>query len=232
MAYYEWFMVAVGVVLQCMALSAMLEGPFRRYPFIFTYLIFSPLSTATQFASKYYFGGHSREFVTIYWSADFLATFLILMIILHLIRSAMEGHPHRNTVYVGLLLGVMIVGVVTVVLMRSYGRGFNLGRWMTVVGRDYYFSAVILNAVLWFTLVRRNNENKQLYLITSGLGLQLSGAAIAHALRVTHTMVFLANWFLVITYLLNLYIWYTALKKFSPEPVLAGEQADSPALHP
>ncbi len=230
MALADWFVLIVGVVLQCMVVSAMLRGPFKRYPFVFAYLVFSVLSTVVQFSSHYYFGGGSREFKTIYWTADLLATFLILMIIFHLIRTAMEGHPSRNAVYVGLLVGAVSVAAVSVALSRSHGRAFTLGKWMTMMSRDYYFSAVLLTAILWFMLMRTNNQNKQLYLITSGLGLLLSGAAIAHALRVTNTMVFLANWFLVCTYLLNLYIWYTAFKKFSSEPVPAGEEVGSPAL--
>ena len=214
MSPYDWSLVIVGMLLQGMVLATMLKGPFRRYPLIFAYLIFCLLSTVAQFSFKHYFGPRSKEFIRAYWTCDFVGTLLVLIIIINLIRTAMEGHKYRSPVYWGLLSGVVSMAVVSSILMRSFS-GFGFGKWMTEVGRNYYFAAVLLNAMLWSTLMRSNSENKQLYLLTSGLGLKLTGAAVAHALRVTNTMVFVASQFVIpVAYLLHLYIWYVALKKF------------------
>ena len=214
------------MVLYVAILSTMLKGSFSRYPFIFSYVIVNFLSTVVQGSFKRSFGATSREYAMAYWTSDFVGTFLILMIIIHLIRRAMDGHKYRNSVYLGLLLGVAATGAISVLLMQHHSWALFLRKSMTEVGRDYYFSAVMLNAILWLTLVRNNHPDKQLYLLTSGLGLQLSGAAIAHALRMTQHMLFLANCFLITTYLLNLYVWYIALKRF---PAVATAAAGAPA---
>jgi hypothetical protein len=222
MPLFQWAFLVAGVVLQSMVISAMLKGSYRRYPFVFGYLVLNLLSTVVQFSLRYYFGQSSAKYVAFYWISDFAATVLVLLIIIHLIRMAMEKHPYRNKVYVGLLLGVVLTAGVSVFFMESRSWDLLYRNLMTEVGRDYYFGAVILCAALWSVLVRSNHVNKQVYLITSGLGLQLTGAAIAHALRAAGEVVFLANVFLITTYLLNLYIWYVALK--APAEALAGAE--------
>ena len=219
MSPFEWGLLIVGLGLQCLVLSALLQGAVRAYPFVFAYVVVNLLSSIVQFSFKHYFGARSREFYQAYWVCDFLGTFLILMIIIHLVRIAMGRHRYGAMVYWGLLMGTVVVGVAGFLAIQA--RGFSMGRWLTYVGRDYYFSAVILNAMLWFALVRSSQDNKQIYLLTSGLGLQLTGAAVAHALRVSPQFRWHANVFLIATYLANLGVWYVALKRF-PVVRLAG----------
>ena len=222
MSALQWAWLIAGLGLQGMVVSAMLRGSYRKYPLIFTYLIFTFLSTVVQLSFKHYLGAASREFFQAYWVGDFIGTFLVLMIIIHLIRMAMTGHPYQRSVYFGLLLGVVATAAGSVLLMEAFSRRFTLGRWMTEVGRDYYFSAVLLNVILWCTLVRRNHENKQLYLLTSGLGLKLTGAAMGHALRLAGAPLWLGDGLLIVTYLLSLYVWYVALRLL-PEEAPAGD---------
>jgi hypothetical protein len=150
-----------------------------------------------------------------YWSTNFLATFLLLLVIIHLIRRAMLAHRYRDHVYWGLLLGVAAVGVVSLLFVSDHSRGFRLGSWLTELGRNYYFSAALLNAILWFTLLRFQHQDRQVYLFSSGLGLHLTGTAIAHALRLTTSHVFIANQILILTYLASLYVLYVAVKRFT-----------------
>jgi hypothetical protein len=221
MSPLDWSWLVGGLILQCMVISTMLRGTYAKYPFVFAYLIFSFLSTVTQFSFRFYFGPSSYQFVRAYWIGDFIGTCLVLFIIIHFIRMAISGHPYERTVYLGLLLGVVGTAVGSVFLMQVYSRRFTLGRWMTEVGRDYYFSAVLLNAILWMTLLRRKNANPQLYLLTSGLGLKLCGAAISHALRLV-APVWLGSQFIVATYMVSLYVWYVALKR-TPDKAPVGE---------
>lgn len=210
-------LLAVGVALQILVLSVMLRGPWREYPLVFGYLLATVFSTVVQAASRYYFGPRSREFVRTYWTTDFICTFLMLLLIIHLIRTAMEGHPQRQSVYWGLMLGLATLTFATVYYMHHTVRPFSAGWWMTRLGRDYYFMAMLLNVVLWFRLLKADHPDRRLYLVTSGMGLTLSGAAIAHALRTVGQLVAAAGLLLVITYLGKLYIWYVAFRR-APEP--------------
>lgn len=213
MSAYELAFAAGSMVLYVLLLTTMLNGSYARYPFVFAYVIASLLSCVTVGSFEYYFGHRSRQFAMAYWMSEFAQTFLVLMIIIHLIRAAMVNNKNRNPVYCGLLLGVVTTAAMSVYLVGSHSLDLAFRRLMTEVGRDYYFAAVILNALLWMVLMRNQNRDGQLYLITSGLGLQLAGAAIAHALRMTTHLWLLSNCFLVLTYLLNFYIWYVAFKK-------------------
>ncbi len=227
MSPLDWFWLVAGLILQSMVVSIMLRGSYRRYPFLFAYLIFGFLSAFLQASYRYYFGPSSRQFVRVYWVTDFIGTFLVLLLIIHLIHVALAGRSYQKAVYIGLLAGVAATAVGSVLLMQMFGRRFSLGRWMTEVGRDYYFSAVLLNVILWMVLVRRQHANVQLFLLTSGLGLKLCGAAIAHALRLSGVAVWLSSQLLVVTYLLGLWVWYAALKRPMPDET-AGEVTVTP----
>ena len=227
MSPLDWVWAAVGLILQSMVICTMLRGWFRKYPFVFAYILFSFFSTVLQLSFLFHLGRNSKEFIRAYWFTDFVGTFLVLMVIIHMIRTAMAGHPQQKPVYAGLLLGVVATAAGSVFLMQMSNRHLTLSRWMTEVSRDYYFGAVLLNAILWLTLMRRHHENKQLYLLTSGLGLKLCGSAIGHALRLTGAGVMLAGQFLVVTYLVSLYVWFAAMKK-APVDAPVGEFSASP----
>jgi hypothetical protein len=104
------------------------------------------------------------------------------------------------------------VSAATVLFVRLHPHGFSWGRWMTEVSRDYYFGATLLNALLWFTLTSRQSRDRQLYLVASGLGLMLSGAAAAHAVRLTGHLVAAANFFMIASYLASLWVWRRAFQ--------------------
>lgn len=208
-----------------MVLAAMLQGGWRRYRLLFAYVMISSLATVVQASLLEYFGAASKQFARGYWASDLLGTVVLLLAIIHLIRRAMEGHARREHVYWGLLLGMMAIGAASVLFVRVHPRGFSWGRWMTEVSRDYYFGATLLNALLWFTLTGRQNRDRQLYLVASGLGLMLSGAAVAHAVRLTGRLVGVANFFLIATYLASLYVWRCAFKKVA---VPAAAEAPQP----
>ncbi len=221
MAPWDWSFLIAGVALYAMVLSTMLKGACWRHPFVFVYVIQQFLSTVTLFSLIQYFGSKSKEYSHAYWTNDFLSTVLALLIIIHLIRAAMEGHRYRNAVYRGLLLGALATAITSLQVMHKHSPSLSL--WMHEVSRDYYFGAVLLNAILWFILMRRNHEDKQLYLMTSGLGLQLTGAAIAFALRTDGRVAWLSRYLVQVTYLTNFYVWYVALKGF---PAVAPADAD------
>ena len=157
MSPFEICFALGSMVLYVILLSTMLKGWVRYYPFIFSYVAVNLLSTVVQGSFKHYFGPTSREYARAYWLSDFLGTFLILMIIIHLIRMAMENHKWRGPVYWGLLLGVVATAGISLSFMHIRSWDLLLRGLMTEVGRDYYFSAVVLNAVLWLMLVDRKS---------------------------------------------------------------------------
>jgi hypothetical protein len=228
MSVYEWVLLLLGVSLQLLILRAMLHGAWRRCLFLLLYIFVSFCVTVTQTSFHHYFGYRSREYAQAYWIGDFVGTFVLLALIIHLIRRAMQGHPYRDHVSWGLVLGVAVTAVASALWVGDYSRGFRAGGWLTELGRNYYFGAVLLNAILWITLIRVQHADRQVYLISSGLGLKLTGAAIAHALLLTTSYWSVANHILVFTYFASLYVWYIAVTRF-PAAAAAGRTDTAPS---
>ena len=224
MSSYEWVRFAAALIVQLMVMWAMLRGTWSRYPLVFGYVLVSFFGTVTQASFQYYFGRQSVAYARAYWLADLAGAFLVLLVIIHLIRRAMTTHPWRDHVYWGLTLGMALTGVASVLFVGDYSRGFRLGRLLTELSRNYYFSAVLLNAILWITLMRVQHPDRQVYLFSSGLGLKLTGAAIAHAVRLTTSSGywFAANQILFYSHLASLYVLYLAVRSFAAGAPAAG----------
>lgn len=222
-------LIVAGIALQCLVLAAMLRGSWRRYPIAFAYMIATTLSTVVQAAFLYYYGQRSRQFAIVYWASDLICSLLVLLLIVHLIGRAMTGERRRDLVYWGLMAAMAAVMIGSAMFLRANSQRFSWNRWMTEVARDYYFVAMLLNAWLWMTLVRLDRRDRQLYLVTSGMGLMLSGAAVAHSVRLAGRFWMAANLFLVLTYLFGLYVWRFAFAKTpAVEPALEPEAAAIP----
>ena len=207
-----WSFIAVGMALQCLVLAALLRGSWRRYPIAFVYMIATTLSTVVQVAFLWYFGQRSRQFAMAYWIADLICSSLVMLLIAHLIGRAMGGERRRDLIYWGLMAVMAAVAIASTLYLRANSQRLSWNRWMTEVARDYYFVAMLLNAWLWMTLVRLGRRDRQLYLVTSGMGLMLSGAAVAHSVRLASHFWGIANAFLIATYLGGLLVWRFAFQ--------------------
>jgi hypothetical protein len=99
---------------------------------------------------------------------------------------------------------------------------------MTAVIRNMSLGAAILNLGLWAGLIGRKDRDPQLLLLSGGLGLQMTGEAMGHSLRmISRTSEIFGNVVLVVAHLLCLLAWWQAFRKTQPSRAGAGTACGS-----
>ena len=95
---------------------------------------------------------------------------------------------------------------------------------MTNAFRNVSFCAAVVNLCFWLTLIASPRRNSQILLITGGLGVQMTGAAIGQSLRQLSPYTVLAGGLVaILSHFLCLFIWWHALRPrgqtANPEPL-------------
>ena len=95
--------------------------------------------------------------------------------------------------------------------------------WFNSTSELLNFGAAIMNLVLWGVLIADRKRDPQLAVVSVGLGVVVTGAAISYGLRhlVPADAVFIPNVFLILTQLVGWSIWSRAFwPARSPHPAL------------
>jgi hypothetical protein len=211
----------VGLGLQLLLLRALAGGSWRKYPLVFAYCIVLTIATGVD-AYNFLGGGmNSVDYRKFYWINDSVLRSLLYFMVIALTYQAMEGHPKR-TLVARLLAGsaVLIIGYSVWETWTAFPH--RPGVVFTVLSRNLNFVAALLNMVLWSALVRRPKRDLQLLLISAGLGIEVTGEAVAHSLRTVMgrdqaNLVWIPNLLAIATHLMCLAIWWFALR-YPPEP--------------
>jgi len=97
-------------------------------------------------------------------------------------------------------------------------------KWITPWLRNLNFSAAILDLGLWALLIGARRKDYTLLLLSGGLGVQFTGNAIGQALRqMTHSSVQLTGYFITLSNLACLYIFWQAFHMRQQETPGASE---------
>ena len=197
----------VGTTFQVLIIQVLVRKALRAYPALLLYSIASFLATA--FATSAYF--NSDLYRRYYWIQDAVMQCLMFLLVISLIYGAMN-HSTRRTVVGHTLVG----GSLLYVLLSTYfTRDPHLGYWMTQLGRNLGFLAVILNLVFWAVLIKSRRAERTLLMVSGGLGIQMAGKAIGHSLRqMSHSTILQGNLIIVLAQLFCLYIWWKAFQHY------------------
>ncbi|MGA2119173.1 MAG: hypothetical protein ABSH56_31025 [Bryobacteraceae bacterium] len=217
----------VGIPLEVMILAALLRGGFRRYPFVFFYAVGEFLTTVADVpASWAYAHGARNTYVAIWWLNEVLLLVLVYAAVFSLLYRATDAEPGRRSFRLA-ILGVIVFGAGSLAIHAFAGAGSWRAAWL----REMYFSAAVLDLILWTFLISKRRADHQLLLLSSGLGVQFCGQAIGESLRQLavrdHSRMLSLGGaaVMVISYLLFLFIWWRALRT-------AEGPARRPAAHP
>jgi len=201
----------LGAALQLWIIARMQRRSWRRYPLLFVYCIVLFLSSIVEVAaflnilSGWSTGTDAYE--RYYWTCEAILQMLILGVMLSLLYRAMRGHSGRWVASLGL------GGVATAYVLFSY-LGAEEARRLTEAARNLSFASALLNLALWLALVRIGPLDRQLLLLSAGIGIQTTGKAIGHSLRyVSRDMVEAGNILIVAVHLLCLFIWWWAFSR-------------------
>ncbi|MBZ5677398.1 MAG: hypothetical protein LAP61_24405 [Acidobacteriia bacterium] len=142
--------------------------------------------------------------------------------VITLIYRALEASPVR--IAMGRLLGAVVAVVLVVPFVLFSARRFSTN-WFDGTSQLLNFGAAILNLGLWTALIATKKRDPLLLKVSAGLGVAVTGAAIAYGLRrytpPTSTPQQLANLFKTLTYLTSVAIWCWAFRpaaKKNPAP--------------
>ncbi len=214
---------AVGLPLEVIIVSALLRGPYRRFPFVFAYVLALLLATLVQIPSYvlFYTGGEGRAWT--YWLTEAFLLVLLLAMVQSLIWRATEFARTRRLIRLALFPATALLMGISFLIHYSSGPS-QVGVWMTSIGRDVNFAAAILDLVLWTMLVMRRERDRTILLLSGGLGVQFTAEAIGQSIRSlavstfggptpgAHAMAFGGNLIIMLANLWCLWIWRQALR--------------------
>ncbi|MCE5307765.1 MAG: hypothetical protein LLG20_08980 [Acidobacteriales bacterium] len=175
----QWAFIVAGAVVQLLLIAVLVRGSYRTFPFLFAYAVAAFLATAVEVAAILDLMGWSAYTYKYYWINDLILQSLIMLLVLSLVYQSMRDNPKRPFTIRLLALGVVIVAASSLAMHWSE----PLNERMTDVARNLSFSAVLLNLVLWMSLLKRRLPDTRLLVISGALGIQMAGQAIGHSLR-------------------------------------------------
>ncbi len=215
MQVVQWAFIIAGAIVQVLLIAALVRGSYRDFPFLFAYATASFLATAVEVAAILDLMGWSRYTYKYYWINDVILQILIVLLVLSLMHLSLQGNAQRPVIM--RMLGLAVVAVAGVSLAVYWNEPLN--EKMTNVARNLSFGAVLLNLVLWMSLIRHRLPDRRVLLISGALGIQMAGQAIGHSLRQMATprrsvpLVMAGNIVIAVAHVLCLYLWWQVLRK-------------------
>jgi hypothetical protein len=208
----------VGLPLELLIIAALLRGGYKRYPFVFGYVLADFLTTVVEVRPSLGYGSRTREaiheFLLIYWIDERIMQTLMFLVVISLIYLAARGRKPQGTVMLGVIGGTIVFAGVSFLI--HYNSDRYIGQWMTPWTRDLNFGAALLDFALWSRLISQPKRDYQLLMLSGALGIQFSGQAIGHAIRSVNPpppIAFLTNVLLMLMNLVFMYVWWQALRQ-------------------
>lgn len=210
------------MILQVVVIYAMTQSKLRKLAGVLFYLLVLFLTSVADMAMFLEVGSWPEWYRKYYFINNTLRHFSAFGAVFSLIYVASTERPRgsafRLKVVAGAMLGVLCIFVFT--------PGETTALYMHQVGRNLSFVSVILSAILWLSLMRSGTPDRLLLLVSGGLGLNMAGEAAAQSLiRLSGsypTLNSLGSLVSVLSHLACLYIWWTALRRVSPQRVPSG----------
>jgi len=216
---------AISIGLQAVVIVFLLRGFFRRYPLLLIYCILQLVATVVEEYVYRAFGLQSSIYRNLYWTDEITLDLLLFLMVIALIYRAMEGSPLLTGM--GRLLGTVVVLVLVTPFVLFSARRFNTA-WFDCTAQLLKCGGAIMNLGLWTALIATKKRDPVLLTVSAGLGVAVTGAAIAFGLRrftpPESTPQQLADLFKTITYLASVAIWCWAFRpaaRKSPTPPAA-----------
>jgi hypothetical protein len=172
-----YFIFLLAIPLESLVVVALFRGPLKDYRIAFAYSVALLGCGILEALSYLDFGISKSHYSTIYWFDDIVLHGFVILMVIALTRTALRGAS--PLLPRALLFGAVAFAVGSMYVFHSP----TLGQWMTPVSRNLSFCEEVLNLVLWAILVRHEEHDLTLLLVSAGLGIQVTGEVIGHTLR-------------------------------------------------
>jgi len=215
------FGYAAAITLQVLVLQAMRHGSWRRYPFLFVYVVVDLITNLIEIKPRLIYDSltqiERRQWLFLYYWDERIIQATLFLLVISLIYRASTDVRARRVLLVALVLGSILFALIS--LLIHYDPNVTTGKWMTPWTRNMNFCAAILDLLLWATLIRTRQKDQRLLMISGALGLQFTAGAIGWALRdVSHGTIDFASILIVSGNLSCFYIWWQALRVPAAKP--------------
>jgi hypothetical protein len=216
-----WLLLAgTGLALQLLLIRSLTGAAMRRFRVFFVYavtLFLISVVTVSALWNGDLFASASRY----YWALKAIDQILIFLVVISLIYGAMDRSKKRTMVMRALIGGAFLFACASLYFTRDP----RPGHWMTQLSRNLGFLAVILNLILWATLIKSRRADRALLMVSGGMGIQMAGEAIGHSLRqLSRAAILPGDLIIVLSQLLCLYIWWQAFRhsdQNAPDPTFS-----------
>jgi hypothetical protein len=198
----------LGVVLQIALLLLLLPGGYRKFPLLLLYAIVQLLADVAEVTVSHQFGHSAVQFVRLYWTDEVLLDLLLFLMVIVFTYQALEGNPLRAKA--GRLLAFIVVIAVAAPFAVYYQRTLFSTQWFNGISQWLNFGGAIMNLGLWTALLSNKKRDPQLVMVSVGLGLAVTGAALYFGLRQFMTRSDLrpfADLVGVLTHVLGVFVW-------------------------
>jgi hypothetical protein len=203
---------AISIAIQAFVIVFLLRDSFRRYPLLLAYCVAQLAATISE-EYVYRVFGDSPMYGKLYWTDEVTLDLLLFLMVIALIYRALEGSALRTAM--GRLMGTVLVIVLVVPFVLFSARRFSTS-WFDSTSQLLNFGGAILNLALWTVLIGTKKRDPLLLTVSAGLGVAVTGAAIAFGLRrftpPESTPQQLVNLFKTLTYLASVAIWCWAFR--------------------
>jgi hypothetical protein len=212
-----WLIVGcTGLALQLVVIYLMTKGFYRKYPWVFLYLLTLFLTGVADFAGGIDSLSWNTWYGGVYYINNTLRHFSGFVAVVSLYLVATSQLPNRGRLRSRVILAA--TGLIGLACLWEYVSTdvvhHNLSRYLGLVGRDMAFITALLILTLWFALIGVRNRDYVLFLVSSGMGLNMTGEAIGQSiLELSQGRVYtIASLISIGSHLLCLLIWVRALR--------------------
>ena len=225
--------LAVGLPLQVLVLAALLRGAWRRYPLLLAFATVEFVSALVQApgALEAMRGLHSpgQPYWVTYWIGNAINQLLLYAVVVSFLYHACERLRSATVARILLILAACLVAGGT--FLVHYDPSLARGLWLTPWFRDLSFTSALMDIVLWTSLLAVRDKDRQLLMLSGGLGVQFAGEAIGESLRqmamrsLSHPLALAGSVIMVAANLFRFYAWWRALRRRPEEKATARLQA-------
>jgi len=219
------FALAVGLPLQVLVVAALLRGPWRRFPLVLAFSAVALVLTLVQApgAIEAMRGIHPQglPYWVTYWLGEAINELLLYAAVVSLLYRASDRLRSARIVRVLMILAACLVAGGT--FLAHFDPSLQRGEYLSPWFRDLNFACALMDIVLWTSLLATRDRDRQLLLLSGGLGVQFAGSAIGESLRqmaIPSRSIPLSragSWIIVGANLFRFYTWWHALRRRQPE---------------
>src|SRR5882724_6056477 len=127
----------VGLLLDVLVVDGLRRGPYRRYPFLFLYVIGDFLTTVLEIEPSLTFNATAaaqQRWRATYWIDEQIMQGLLFLLVISLLYRASAGTRARRTILLGVIGATVLFA--TISLAVHHRPGMKTGQWMTPWTRD------------------------------------------------------------------------------------------------